>query len=727
MADRNPRVTDTLYLGATPPSDEELNPFAVRIGPAGRRATGKKTMAKSKGDTRRDLKARVGPGEGGISADGRGYIRRAEDALMRAVPEIAPAVRGVEAVFQPADLEDAMARGFRQVFRGDAYVDPDTGRSLGELQNEDALLLALMGGAEMLPFAAKPLKAVGRGAARVGRAITPRAVREGVSDLAARARRYLTEARPLDEARPAYERVAEGPFTVIQREGLQPEMIPEAQDETSLAALRRMAQDRSRSPAIRAADEASMEARGAPYDTEAPMPVSSLARQAAMGRAYREAVSDSPAYKHALFEQYGAVMPQVVEQAKAQNLDQLTEAAYRKLGSEVASQFDTLPLKLRYHSGEGEYPSSTAMIQDALGRGRLNVFSGGEPHEFLSAVDPATGLSQNEMFRAVHDYFGHVVPGSRFGPSGEEIAYAAHSQQLSPLAQLALLSETRGQNSLVNFSPLNADLTLEMNTLRRQRKERSIAEHFAARGDADASSALDRLPTQEEIDARLAELGSQTQYAPQRAVLLPPEFLPPMAPGGTPDWLRSILSPEQAVSARGVHISGVPGLSATDPSFYGTGHRGAEYKHTKRVLPDRTYYYSGPEGTVTPEDSVMGMIGGELRRGPRFAYEADLSGLYDLQADPEGLVRLAKAYNLPGYEPTIPYWMAASKDGLEGQSAIPDLERLVRDYGYSGYLTDMGSQRAAALYEPVAGLRPIERGPQGYAEGGAVQTEGKSA
>ncbi len=520
-------------------------------------------------------------------------------------------------------------------------------------------------------------------------------------------------------ARPAYTRAAEGPFTVIRREGLETQPMPEALETNSLAALRGMAQDRTRSPAILAADQSSMAARGVPYDETAAMPVSSLQRQAGIGRAYQAAVEGSPEYKSALFERYGEMMPQVVEQARAQNLDQLTEAAYRQLGDEVTQQFDRLPLEFRYHGGEGEYGSSTDMLKDALGRGRLNVFSGGEPHEFLSRVDPATGLSQNEQFRAVHDYMGHVVPGSRFGPSGEEIAYAAHAQQLSPLA---LLSETRGQNSFVNYSPINAGITGEMNALRRMGRERKIAEKFLSEGDRDAAKWLDQLPTGDEISSRLRELGGQTQYAPQRAVLLPPEYLPAMTEGGTPDWLRGMLNPADALNdVRGVHISRSPDLEMTDPSFYGRGHQGAEYRSTKRLgLPDRTYFYSGPEGTVVPEEPVMGIVAGKMLKGPRYAYEADLGGLYDVNADPSGLAALAKAYNLPDYKPVVPYYAMRAADALdlEGGSTLPDLERMIRDYGYKGYISDYGRQRAAAMFDPVTGLRSIERGPQGFAEGG---------
>ncbi|NBR91407.1 MAG: hypothetical protein EBS68_16150, partial [Rhodobacteraceae bacterium] len=88
----------------------------------------------------------------------------------------------------------------------------------------------------------------------------------------------------------------------------------------------------------------------------------------------------------------------------------------------------------------------------------LNVFRGGDLHEFLSRIDPATGLSSNEKFRAVHDYAGHGILGNKFDALGEERAYAAHSQMYSPLARMAMASETRGQNSFVNYSPLNVEL-----------------------------------------------------------------------------------------------------------------------------------------------------------------------------------------------------------------------------------------------------------------------------
>jgi hypothetical protein len=62
----------------------------------------------------------------------------------------------------------------------------------------------------------------------------------------------------------------------------------------------------------------------------------------------------------------------------------------------------------------------------------------------------------NDIFRIVHDVFGHAKEGNGFGPKGEEQAWRQHMQMFSPDAQKALTTETRGQNSWVNFGPKGA-------------------------------------------------------------------------------------------------------------------------------------------------------------------------------------------------------------------------------------------------------------------------------
>jgi len=60
----------------------------------------------------------------------------------------------------------------------------------------------------------------------------------------------------------------------------------------------------------------------------------------------------------------------------------------------------------------------------------------------------------NDAFRAVHDAYGHFGPGNPFFRApGEERAWIEHSRMYSPEARGAMTSETRGQNSWVNFGP----------------------------------------------------------------------------------------------------------------------------------------------------------------------------------------------------------------------------------------------------------------------------------
>ena len=62
-------------------------------------------------------------------------------------------------------------------------------------------------------------------------------------------------------------------------------------------------------------------------------------------------------------------------------------------------------------------------------------------------------VTVNDLFRAVHDYFGHAKEGVGFRGDGEENAWRSHAAMYSPLARLALTSETRGQNSWLNYGP----------------------------------------------------------------------------------------------------------------------------------------------------------------------------------------------------------------------------------------------------------------------------------
>ena len=62
-------------------------------------------------------------------------------------------------------------------------------------------------------------------------------------------------------------------------------------------------------------------------------------------------------------------------------------------------------------------------------------------------------VTANDLFRAVHDAFGHGLEGAGFRGRGEENAWQAHARLFTGPALHALTTETRGQNSWLNYGP----------------------------------------------------------------------------------------------------------------------------------------------------------------------------------------------------------------------------------------------------------------------------------
>jgi len=135
--------------------------------------------------------------------------------------------------------------------------------------------------------------------------------------------------------------------------------------------------------------------------------------------------------------------------------------SYDALKKEIKDQFIYLRDRagVKMEPSNDNYANSAAMVADVRKNNHLNYFptesaygqgEGNNNHPLLQ-VDPDTKLSYNDMFRAVHDYFGHAAEGNQFGPKGEQAAYNAHRNTLTEPTHGALASETKGQNSWVNF------------------------------------------------------------------------------------------------------------------------------------------------------------------------------------------------------------------------------------------------------------------------------------
>jgi hypothetical protein len=280
--------------------------------------------------------------------------------------------------------------------------------------------------------------------------------------------------------------------------------------------------------ALRVAQQLTQKNRGQDYNFDFAIEPSSYKKQSAVGVTYDLAANKAPRYSDEVFAAYrrDPEYGPMIESLGIKNYDDLVRESYKQLEKETVDQFRALPIKMSFHKqGEGNYLDSAEMIKDAHLHNHLFVFKGGDPHEFLGQVDPTTGLSSNDMFRAVHDYFGHAVKGNSFGPIGEEVAWASHSQMYSPLARIAMTSETRGQNSFVNYTPINAELVDAMKQLRKVEIDVRRAGNTA---QAD------------KIKEQIRELGSQWQYAKQASVALPPEMTKIDYSGAMPEYVRGI-------------------------------------------------------------------------------------------------------------------------------------------------------------------------------------------
>lgn len=91
-------------------------------------------------------------------------------------------------------------------------------------------------------------------------------------------------------------------------------------------------------------------------------------------------------------------------------------------------------------------PDPEGMLHDVAANRRIRSMA-----TKSTGAHPFFTDDENDAFRAVHDVFGHAGTGRDFSRHGEEAAWRHHASMYSPAARPALTSETRGQNSALNF------------------------------------------------------------------------------------------------------------------------------------------------------------------------------------------------------------------------------------------------------------------------------------
>ena len=186
-----------------------------------------------------------------------------------------------------------------------------------------------------------------------------------------------------------------------------------------------------------------------------------------------------------LFERVSKMIADAYQFIKNEPTKQEVKVAYDAMMDETKDQYNFIVskgLKVIRHQEAGEpYSNSKEMLQDirenntlrflpnevAFGQGDVDVSDNIGLQPSGVKLEDGYELTNSEMFRVVHDYFGHGILGNQFGAIGEENATLQHLDLYSDTAAPAVIFQTRGQNSWVNFSGVNA----EANQLRKEARE----------------------------------------------------------------------------------------------------------------------------------------------------------------------------------------------------------------------------------------------------------------
>ena len=330
--------------------------------------------------------------------------------------------------------------------------------------------------------------------------------------------------------------------------------------------------------------------------------------------------------------------------------------SYAQMKKELIGQYEAmLKQGIKPEFDTNPYPTSPyESLVDLIENKRLKVFP---TNVGYGSADQAIDISQNplleispymisgqpatynDLFRAVHDFQGHSKSGAGFRAAGEDNAYLSHAGTMRGPARRALASETRGQNSLLNFGP-----------------DGSINRSAGIEDTIFADQKVGNLPNY------ITEKGTPELYARQKRF----------------DQLRSSDNTglegaiDDAGNLRLVHYSPRP-IERVEPNRYGKGLSGRTISERNRsASPDfvnRSFY--GIEATDNPYRKEYGLGQNKVET------QIDASQVYDAKKDPDGL------------------WKAAKGDVTKG-------ERNIYDAGYSGYhVNNKQLGKVAAIFDPL--------------------------
>ena len=302
-----------------------------------------------------------------------------------------------------------------------------------------------------------------------------------------------------------------------------------------------------------------------------------------------------------------------------------------------------------------------------------------------------TNARYNDIFRIVHDYFGHGLEGATFSARGEENAWQAHVRMYSPLAAKAMTTETRGQNSWVNYS----EAVGEQNRNSKNKAEETV---YADQKVTLLSNFVmeEGLANDMEAETNEQALRRSQQFNNRRDDPSDRGRLEGRGRGqtdvlGESEPLQERSEP-QVTKERTItltHFSPVEGLNSIDPEKQQSNlyMRGAERRRTYSGYPARNYYainIADPEG-YNPENNVGDNI---------YEIEVPYDDMYDWAKDEKGFNAKANK-ELEREAPTL------RGEGRLGYITTA-MERMIKESGASGYWSkSSGRGFTAAMFNEL--------------------------
>ena len=405
------------------------------------------------------------------------------------------------------------------------------------------------------------------------------------------------------------------------------------------------------------------------------------------------------------------------EEADDRPFDPEVQAAYKAMADETLAQWQFIKetgLEVEFIKPDmsNPYPNgSRDVLIDIRDNNHMWVFptDSGFGQASITAEDEASNpllvpageiidgidMRVNDVFRIVHDYFGHGLEGATFTARGEENAWQSHVRMYGPLAARAMTTETRGQNSWVNYGPFGEqNRENPASTVYADQKLTLLPDFVLNEGvaaDLESVNEKQRIDRSRRQSSLTGDVG-----ADGRTVSGSGTGQGNVASQIPKSQETNLGTPKPTVDDKGltkiVHFSPVSGIETVNPEQQGTNNkmRGAELERRSMFRDDY------------PARSYFGLNMGEAN-GYRKEYSTGenvyealvpAESLYDWDQDPDGFK--SKAASMVDDNIMDRTW------GKPDKFVVTQAEKMIKDAGYSGYYSNSPMGLVAAMFNETA-------------------------